>query len=640
MARKSKAAALLNAARAKAKVPPTDASDIRPLVLLAIFLAALSLRILCLVELRDSHLLYTLMGDAELYDLWAREILETRWLGRGVFFQAPFYPYFLAVVYRFFGENLIVVRLIQIIFGAASCVLIAQTGRYFLSKRAGILAGFLLAIYPIAIFYDLLIQKAVFGLFFTAMLLYLLGRTTKAPRGLLWLAAGVTLGCLVMVRENAFILLPVVFIWLIADRRDAGWKRLSTWLALFVCGLALIVLPVGLRNKIVGGEFTLTTSNLGFNLYIGNSGEATGTYRSLVRGKGDWRFESTDATRLAEKAEGRRLSPMEVSQYWTGRALDAIKADFPGWLRLLMKKWALIWNAVEASDTESIYAYRSYSQILNVLVGTLHFGVVLPLALAGICLSWHLRARLWLLYLSLLGYTAGIMPFFVFARYRQTMLAVLAPFAAFALVQTWHHLKARDYRPVAVALVVAIATAVPVNGTIFPRTVVAANTHYNWGSVFEQQGRWDDARRHYALAIQMNPKHALAYNNLGIMASRQGDYRAGVTYFEQALEAEPGMAKTHSNLAIALYHLGRLEEALENFKRALALEPESPAAVHYNMACVLARLNRADQSLEQLRKAIAAGYKNRTQLENDPDLAPLRSRPAFKTLLNALAAES
>ncbi len=630
----------MNAAHTTAQNSSTDGAEIRPLVLLAIGLGALVLRLLCLFELQGTHLLYTLMGDAELYDIWAREILETGWLGRGVFFQPPFYPYFMAVVYRLIGENLLIVRLIQILFGAGSCVLIALAGRHFLSKPAGILAGILLAVYPVAIFYDLLIQKAVFGLFFTVLLLYFLGRIVKTPRGFLWLAAGTTLGCLVMVRENALILLPVVLIWLVVDHRDAGWKRLSAWGALFVCGLALIVLPVGVRNKIVGGEFTLTTSNLGFNLYIGNSGDATGTYRSLVRGRGDWRFESRDATRLAEKAEGRRLSPMEVSHFWTRRALDAIKADFTGWMRLLMRKWALVWNAVEPSDTESIYAYRSYSQILNILVGILHFGVILPLAVAGICLSWRRRAQLWLLYLFLLGYAAGIMPFFVFARYRQTMLAVLVPFAALALVQGWQQLKTRDYRPVGVALILAIVTAVAVNITILPRALVAAHTHYNWGSVFEEQGRQDEARHHYARAIQMNPRHALAYNNLGIMASRQGNYREGAAYFQRALEAEPGMGRTHNNLAIALYHLGRLEDALANFRRALALDPENPAGVHYNMACVLARLDRIDESLAELQKAIAAGYANRAQLESDPDLAPLRSRPGFKRLLNTLPADT
>ena len=45
-------------------------------------------------------------------------------------------------------------------------------------------------------------------------------------------------------------------------------------------------MPVGLRNKAVGGEFHLTTSQLGPNFYIGNHAGAIGTYEALVVGHG------------------------------------------------------------------------------------------------------------------------------------------------------------------------------------------------------------------------------------------------------------------------------------------------------------------------------------------------------------------
>jgi tetratricopeptide (TPR) repeat protein len=617
------------------EISPQD-TIIGPYALLAIFMVAIIVRAICLYELKDTHLLHTLVGDAELYDLWAREILETHWLGRGVFFQAPFYPYFMAVIYRFFGESLIVVRVVQMFFGAGSCVLVALTGRYFLSSRVGFLAGLLLALYPIAIFYDLLIQKAVFGLFFTALLLYLLGRTTAVPRAHDWMLAGLALGTLVMVRENALILLPVVLLWLVIHHRQAGWRRISAWAALFICGLALVMLPVGLRNKLVGGEFILTTYNLGFNLYIGNRSEATGTYSALVIGQGDWRFESSDALRLAEKAEGRKLTAAEVSHYWTRMAIDHIGSDPSQWIQLLGKKWALLWNAVEASDTESIYAYRHYSHILSILLFVFHFGVLLPLAAAGVWLSWKMRSRIWLLYVFLLGYAAGIMPFFIFARYRQTMLAVLLPLAAFAIVQGWYHLRSRTFRPLAIALAITMVAGLFANYPLISRDGIVANTYYNWGSVFENEGKIDQAVAYYQRAIRMNPYHALALNNLGVVASNQGDFQTGVIYFEKALNTQPGMAKTHNNLATAFYHLGQFDDALEHFGKVLQENPESAPSVHYNMACVLARMNRVEASLTQLKLAIANGYANRNQLETDRDLDSLRRIPEFQALLKTL----
>ena len=70
-----------------------------------------------------------------------------------------------------------------------------------------------------------------------------------------------------------------------------------------------------------------------------------------------------DATRLAEEAAGRRLSPGEVSDFWTARALAYIRAQPGSWLRLMARKAALTFNAVELSDTESQSVYADQSPL-------------------------------------------------------------------------------------------------------------------------------------------------------------------------------------------------------------------------------------------------------------------------------------
>jgi hypothetical protein len=76
----------------------------------------------------------------------------------------------------------------------------------------------------------------------------------------------------------------------------------------FAGGLAGALLPVAFRNWWVGGEFHLTTSQLGPNLYIGNHPGAPGGYEPLRPGRGSAEFERQDATELAEQALGRRLA--------------------------------------------------------------------------------------------------------------------------------------------------------------------------------------------------------------------------------------------------------------------------------------------------------------------------------------------
>ena len=145
-------------------------------------------------------------------------------------------------------------------------------------------------------------------------------------------------------------------------------------------GLALVLLPVAVRNYAVGGGFYLTTSQFGPNFYIGNNPKSDGTYMSLRFGRGAPEYERQDATELAEHALGRSLTPSEVSGYWTDRALGFITSQPGAWLRLVGRKLLLLWNADEMLDTESQETYAEWSLPLRVGGWFGHFGVLVPLA--------------------------------------------------------------------------------------------------------------------------------------------------------------------------------------------------------------------------------------------------------------------
>jgi predicted membrane-bound mannosyltransferase len=132
--------------------------------LLIVFLGALLVRLIYLWELRDADVSFILVGDAYLYDRWAREIARGDWLGRAPFYQAPLYPYFLAALYKLLAPSLVVVRLVQALLGATACVLLALAGRAFFSPAVGLIAGGILAAYAPAVFFDGLIQKAALDL--------------------------------------------------------------------------------------------------------------------------------------------------------------------------------------------------------------------------------------------------------------------------------------------------------------------------------------------------------------------------------------------------------------------------------------------------------------------------------------------
>src|SRR5262245_9450670 len=257
-----------------------------------IFVAALTVRLVHVWQMRGTLFFSVLMGDARGYDTWARQLAAGDWIGRDVFYQAPLYPYFLGLIYAVVGHDLLAVRVIQAIVGAISSVLLGYAGWQLLSPSAGLIAGLMLALYPPAIFFDGLLQKSVLDVFFVCLSLALVSRIlARGATRSLWLALGVTLGALSLTRENALVLAAVVIAWAYSDRAwrartDACGKngrrapgRFDILAATSVAlGLAIVLVPVAVRNHSVGGGFYLTTSQFGSNLYIGNNPKADGSY--------------------------------------------------------------------------------------------------------------------------------------------------------------------------------------------------------------------------------------------------------------------------------------------------------------------------------------------------------------------------
>jgi 4-amino-4-deoxy-L-arabinose transferase-like glycosyltransferase len=412
-----------------------------------IFAVAFVVRLVHVWQIRAAPFFSVLMGDSRGYDEWARRIAGGDWIGHDVFYQAPLYPYFLGVIFAVAGRHLLLVRIIQIAIGSASCVLLALAGRRLFSSAAGIAAGLVLALYAPAIFFDGLLQKSVLDVFFVCLALWIVARITtinaevakdakrsvtlRSSRSLRfssWAGLGLAMGGLALTRENALVFIGVIAMWGLVVAR----VRL---VAAFVLGLAIVLVPVAARNAFVGGGFYVTTSQLGPNFYIGNNPTADGTYASLRYGRGAPEYERQDATELAELAAGRRLSPAEVSSYWTDRALQFITSQPGVWLQLLVRKFALLWNRAEMVDTEDQATHAEWSAPLRLLGPITHFGVLVPLAVFGIIVTWPKRSHLWVLYLMLVAYAASVVLFYVFARYRYPLVPLLVLFAAAGIAE-------------------------------------------------------------------------------------------------------------------------------------------------------------------------------------------------------------
>ena len=591
---------------------------------LIVFFVALAVRLIHLWQLRDSPFFDTLLGDASGYDKWAQRLAAGDWIGTDVFYQAPLYPYFLGVIYAIVGRDLLIVRVIQAVIGSASCVLLGLAGARLFSKRVGLIAGLALAVWAPAIFFDSLLQKSVLDMFFVCAMLWFVAGIDHASRWR-WLGLGCTMGALALTRENALLLIGVIAVGIVlrrfnnrstdvlrttdsvVERPQNNHRAFVDQLLPFVVGLAIVFLPVVARNYSVDGGFYLTTSQFGSNFYIGNNPNADGTYASLRFGRGAPEFERLDAKEVAEESVGRTLSPSEVSSFWTGRAIRYITSEPGSWLKLTGRKILLLFNHTEMLDTESQESYAEYSTPLRIGGWFGHFGLLMPLAIAGLIATWPERRRLWLIHALTLAYAASVVVFYVFARYRFPLVPFLIVFAAAPfdprvrdyIVHTLTQGHSKKWRWAAIVATMTIFS----NWPVLSPTLMMAITENNLGTALLDRGLYDQAVLHNERAIALRPDYAPGYNNLGAALRAAGRLDDAVARYKQALELKPDFASASYNLANALLEQGKAGDSAATFRRALESNPNSVEA-HNNLGIALASKGDAAGAIAEFRAAL------------------------------------
>jgi Flp pilus assembly protein TadD len=600
-----------------------------------IFVLALAVRSLHTAAIGSSPFSRLLVGDGKGYDAWAASIAAGDWVGKETFYQAPLYPYSLAVLYAGVGRDPMTIRWAQAVLGSLAAALLAFAGRRFLSERAGLCAGALLAIYPPAIFFDGLVQKAALDNLLMCALLAVLGAYAASDRLRLLFAAGFVLGLFALTRENALVFFAILAGWLPFHLATRPLKQKGFAIGVLTAGLALVLIPVGLRNRAVGGDFLITTSQAGSNFFIGNHEGATGRYLPIRPDRETYEFERVDATELAQKEAGRALTPGEVSSYWWSRSFAWIRAHPADWAALLGRKILLTWNRAEIPDSESFEVYADHSPVLAALATLFGFGALVVLAAPGMVLAWRRPPRPLLLYLMLFGFSAAVAAFYVFARYRFPMVPILALFAGGTLAAGFEAVGAkRRELPAPPVLAAAIAgiviaclpPAVPAAGSRrlayvnlgiaakdagryeaaaeFQRRAIAlaprlAGPHRELAVALSAMGRGDEAEKELEAAVQLDPNYAPAHDDLGALLSRRGDLAGAERQYVEAHRIDPGRPATLASLGGVALARGRAEDAAGWYRRAIEASPGDPV-YHYQLSIALGDLNRIDEAASEL----------------------------------------
>ena len=236
---------------------------------------AFALRVYVISHMREMGL----FADMQEYHDRAMHLLQTGTLTPDAF-RVPFFPIFIAGVYKLFGAQLFAVRIAQAVLGTITVALTYAAARRVVSIRGALFAAVIVAFYPALILYSAYTMAEALFTF-----LALLAIVLWLSRG--WwtaLAAGLVVGAATLTRSVglavlAGILLAEIIVML---RRKALPERVAlTRAALLIAGFAVVLAPWVQRNYSLYQRFIPTDTSSGFNALLGNYPGATGRHPGI-----------------------------------------------------------------------------------------------------------------------------------------------------------------------------------------------------------------------------------------------------------------------------------------------------------------------------------------------------------------------
>jgi len=551
-----------------------------PWIVLAV---AVAIRVWTLLDALRAPFWKVPLVDELAYLQTAARILQHQPPPLGAYYTAPGYAWILGAVLAL-GLDPQIVKFTQLLVGIASAWMVYRlTARWF-SPREGLVAGLLWALYPSALFHELLLLKPTFTVALVVGALLLM---SSVPRDGLggkerWsrtVGAGLLLGLATLLRGET-LLVGLILAGVLARtlrRRRLAW---TVALGLLAGQAAVVAVPTALNLARGAGPVVVAYSG-GVNFYIGNHPGADGGYLPLIPDRSDARVEERDAVELARRRMGRPLDAAAVSRFWSEEGLRFWREHPGDAVALTVRKLALLWSPQEIADVLSRrLASRWVRSLRNPVIGG---GLVLPLALVGLVLSWR-RRQAWLARGYLLASEAALVPFFLFERFRLPMIAgAVVPLAAHAVVRAWDAARSRQWKGLVTAVLATAVVGAALSIVHLDREDVVLRV--NVGSMLLEAGRYEEALEEFEAVRRQEPSAWRVEMNIAATLAAMGCDGEAVQTLRSVLEklyaegratGHPVVAEIvqcHELAGDLLVRMRHLEDARRQYDAALRWKP-------------------------------------------------------------------
>ena len=332
-------------------------------------------------------------------------------------YRPPLYPLFLATVFKVFGSDVDVVRVVQGVMSTLTCGLLFLIGRHVDRDRVGLIAAVMGGVYPLFVFFAGVLMVETLLILLAVLSLYLTLEFQNEPSIRRAAVLGVSLGLGALCK-------PVMLAWAVllaggllispAGVTSGGGSKPATarHVMAMIAALCLVIAPWTMRNYAVTGYLVPISSNAGMNLLVGHEPEARGVYR-----------DGADYIALLHRMTGTQPDAVSRERAALREVISRMASAPVRALELGLRKLGLFWSPIVSGESP-----------LRNLVAVLSY---LPVVGLGAWGTWQLRGHPIAWPVAALALSLSIVHAFFFAhtRFRLPVDAALMVPAAWSINQ-------------------------------------------------------------------------------------------------------------------------------------------------------------------------------------------------------------
>ncbi len=362
--------------------------------------------------------------DSDFYIYIAKFINEgIPFVSKEAYYYSPFYSHLVALSFSIFGENIFILKLINIFTGSTVPIAIYFISKLYLkNSKIALFLAVLSSFYDLFVIYDLQLLKTSLGITFLFWGFYFLSLYFKNEKGSILILSGILFGIGSLIYVN-FLLVLVVFCFYLLFKYK---------LKVFYFGIPILLI-IGssmIRNYLIVQDIIPVTSIGGIHFYIGNSSKSVGIYTHVkgIRASGFGHY--FDGRKIAEKETGKKLKPSEVSKFWKKKAIEEIKENPSHFIKLIFRKILYTVNYFDVPNNINKNYIKKKTFIFKYF--TISFGIFSLFGLVGFILSLKEKEFL-LIHIFFVVYFLTVVMFFVTDRYRLPLILPLILYSGYLI---------------------------------------------------------------------------------------------------------------------------------------------------------------------------------------------------------------